>query len=112
MQVFHYLDASGKDLFQRWLDKLKDMRVRVAMQRRIDRLIEGSFGDSEFCRNGVWELRIDVGPGYRIYYAQSGAAIVLLLCGGDKRTQDADIKNAVQYWKDYQQRSGATHGKH
>ena len=111
MQVFHYLDASGKDLFQRWLDKLKDMRARVAMQRRIDRLAEGNFGDSEFCRDGVWELRIDVGPGYRVYYAKSGGAIVLLLCGGDKRTQDNDIKNAIQYWKDHQQRTGAAHGK-
>ena len=112
MQVFHYLDASGKDLFQRWLDKLKDMRARVAMQRRIDRLIAGNFGNSEYCRDGVWELRIDVGPGYRVYYAKSGASIVLLLCGGDKRTQDTDIKNAIQYWKDYQQRSGVAHGKH
>ena len=69
------------------------------MQRRIDRLIAGNFGDSEYCRDGVWELRIDVGPGYRVYYAKSGASIVLLLCGGDKRTQDTDIKNAIQYWK-------------
>ena len=82
------------------------------MQRRIDRLIAGNFGNSEYCRDGVWELRIDVGPGYRVYYAKSGASIVLLLCGGDKRTQDTDIKNAIQYWKNYQQRSGAGHGKH
>lgn len=112
MQVFHYLDASGKDLFQHWLDKLRDMRARVAVQRRIDRLGNGNFGDSEFCREGVWELRIDVGPGYRAYYAKSGAAIVLLLCGGDKRTQDKDIKDAIKYWKDHQQRTGAANAKH
>ena len=112
MQVFHYLDASGKDRFQHWLDKLRDMRARVAVQRRIDRLGNGNFGDSEFCREGVWELRVDVGPGYRAYYAKSGAAIVLLLCGGDKRTQDKDIKDAIKYWKDHQQRTGVSNAKH
>ena len=112
MQVFHYLDASGKDLFQHWLDKLRDMRARVAVQRRIDRLGSGNFGDSEFCRAGVWELRIDVGPGYRAYYAKSGAAIVLLLCGGDKRTQDKDIKDAIKHWKHHQQRTGVSNAKH
>lgn len=111
MQVFHYLDASGKDLYQRWLDKLNDLRARVAIQRRIDRLIDGNFGDRKFCRKDVWELRVDVGAGYRVYFAKSGMTVVLLLCGGDKRTQDNDIKNAIKYWEDHQLRTGAAHGK-
>jgi len=54
----------------------------------------------------VWELRIDQGPGYRVYYARAGAAIILLLCAGDKRTQDTDITKACDYWRDWQSRSG------
>ena len=57
------------------------------------------------CREGVWELRIDQGPGYRVYCAMAGAVVVLLLCGGDKGTQDADIERAIGYWKDWQRRS-------
>jgi putative addiction module killer protein len=56
------------------------------------------------CRDGVWELRVDVGPGYRVYYAQHARALVLLLCGGDKRTQTSDIDAAVRNWMDYQRR--------
>jgi putative addiction module killer protein len=73
-------------------------------QRRVDRLMSGNFGDHRFCRDGVWELRIDMGPGYRVYYAHAEQTIVLLRCGGDKRTQDADINRAVAYWQDYQRR--------
>jgi putative addiction module killer protein len=61
-------------------------------------------GDYRFCRDGVWELRIDVGPGYRVYYARAGEATLLLLWGGRKRTQSRDITRAVEYWNDYQQR--------
>jgi len=64
-----------------------------------------NFGDHKPCRDGVWELRIDVGPGYRVYYAISGSKIVLLLCGGDKRTQSADISRACEFWHDWQRRS-------
>ncbi|MDV7400646.1 type II toxin-antitoxin system RelE/ParE family toxin, partial [Arthrospira platensis SPKY1] len=77
---------------------------RVMVQRRVDRLMSGHFGDHRFCRDGAWELRIDMGPGYRVYYARAGQTIVLLLCGGDKRTQDTDINRAVAYWQDYQRR--------
>jgi putative addiction module killer protein len=80
------------------------LKGRVAIQRRIDRLAGGNFGDHRFCRDGVWELRIDFGPGYRVYYAQERETIVLLLSGGSKRTQSADIKDAVDYWRDYQRR--------
>jgi putative addiction module killer protein len=104
MQILHYLTAEGRDLFQNWLDGLRDMRARIAILRRVDRVAMGNFGDHRFCREGVWELRIDVGAGYRVYYVQTGQTVVLLLCGGDKRTQDADIARAVACWQDYQRR--------
>ncbi|MGH8582975.1 MAG: type II toxin-antitoxin system RelE/ParE family toxin [Gammaproteobacteria bacterium] len=104
MQILHYLTVDDEDLYQGWLDDLRDLRARVAIQRRVDRLAGGSFGDHRSCREGVWELRIDVGAGYRVYYAQAGQALVLLLCGGDKRSQTADIDRAVGYWRDYQRR--------
>jgi len=103
MQIIHYLTADDKDLYQSWLDGLRDMRARVAIQR-VDRLAMGNFGDHRFCREGVWELRIDVAVGYRVYYAQAGEALVLLLCGGGKRSQNDDINRAVECWKDYQRR--------
>lgn len=64
----------------------------------------GNFGDHQFCRDGVWELRVDIGAGYRIYYAQAGLDVVLLLGGGDKHTQNAAIDRAVRYRQDWQRR--------
>ena len=69
------------------------------------RLNHANFGDHRFCRDGVWELRIDVGAGYRVYYAMAGKEIILLLCGGDKRTQDSDIDRACEHWQDWQRRT-------
>lgn len=68
----------------------------------------GNFGDCKSLREGVWELRIDWMPGYRVYFAKEGRSIVLLLCGGDKRKQSADIERAVGYWKDYRARTRKT----
>jgi len=104
MEIRHYLTGAGRDPYQGWLDRLKDLRARVAIQRRVDRIAAGHFGDHKPCRDGVWELRVDVGPGYRIYYARAGQVILVLLCGGDKRSQAADIETAVKYWTDYQRR--------
>lgn len=84
VEIRHYVTATGVDPFQKWLDGLKDI-CRIAIQRRIDRVLRGNFGDHKFCRDRVWELRIDLGPGYRIYYAQAEKAVVLLLCGGSKQ---------------------------
>ena len=89
-----------------WRWKLRDTSAKIAVDRRVNRVELGNFGDHRFCRNGVWQLRIDVGLGYRIYYAIAGTQIVLLLCGGDKRTQVADIDRACAYWADWQKRSG------
>lgn len=105
-RVEHYLTASDwQDLYLNWLRRLRDNQAKVAVIRRAARIELGNFGDHKFCRDGVWELRIDVGPGYRVYYSLSGHRVVLLLCGGDKRTQEADIVRAVGYWHDWQRRS-------
>lgn len=104
MDVRHYLARDSRDPFQEWLDGLPDVRVRVAVLRRIDRLAAGNPGDHRFCRAGVWELRVDLGPGFRAYYATVGTEILLLLGGGSKRTQQTDIENAAARWKDYRSR--------
>ncbi len=77
-------------------------KQKIAVDRRIARLESGNFGDHKFCRDGVWELRIDLGPGYRLYCATASPTLILLLCGGDKRTQSADIGRACDYWKQWQ----------
>jgi putative addiction module killer protein len=104
VEIHHYLTSAGTDPYQRGLDELKDLRGRVTIQRRIDRIANGNFGDHQFCRDGVWELRIQFGPGYRVYYGREGEIVIVLLCGGSKGTQSTDIKKAVRYWLDYQQR--------
>jgi putative addiction module killer protein len=75
---------------------------------RINRLAAGNFGDSKSLRQGLYELRVDWGPGYRVYYAMIGSERVLLLCGGDKRKQSPDIERAMGYLKDYKERTGTT----
>lgn len=104
MRLLHYLTLDERDLYQEWLDGLRDVRARVAIDRRVERLKGGNFGDNKFCQEGVWELRIDTGPGYRVYYAQMNQEIVLLLCGGDKSSQSKDIGKAVMCWRDWQRR--------
>lgn len=105
IEVRHYLTALGKDLFQGWVDALRDVKTEARIAARITRLAAGNFGDCKPLEQGVWELRIDWGPGYRVYYAMVGRTCVLLLCGGDKRKQSSDIRRAVEYWNDYQRRT-------
>ncbi|HEX7388829.1 MAG TPA: type II toxin-antitoxin system RelE/ParE family toxin [Acidiphilium sp.] len=105
-EIRHYLTADGRDLIADWLRRLRDVQARAAIIRRLNRLEGGNFGDFKPLRDGVHELRIDVGPGYRVYYAQSGKTVMLLLCGGTKRTQSADIDHACDYWRDWKDRDG------
>jgi putative addiction module killer protein len=105
MEIQYYVTANGRNLIEEWLDSLRDDVADAKITARITRLQSGNFGDCKFLQEGVWELRIDTGPGYRIYYAKAGSDSVLLLCGGDKRKQSKDIKRAIQYWKDYQERA-------
>jgi putative addiction module killer protein len=104
VDIRHYLDPQGRDVYQAWVDALRDREGRKAIVRRVLRIELGNFGDHTFVRDGVWELRIDTGPGYRVYYAREGDMIVLLLCGGDKGSQGRDIDRAVTCWNDYQRR--------
>lgn len=90
------VDVRKTDLFGRWLDGLRDIRARARIQARIERLVAGNPGDVAPVGEGVSELRIDIGPGYRVYFKRRGHALIILLAGGDKRTQSADIKKAVR----------------
>lgn len=105
MQIVHYVTASGVDVYQEWLDGIRDVRTRVRIARSVDRVRQGNFGDHKFERDGVWEIRLDFGPGYRIYYSKTGDTVVLLLAGGDKSTQDKDLRTAVANLQDYKRRS-------
>jgi putative addiction module killer protein len=105
VEILRYVTASGKDVFGEWLAELHDDRAAAKIAVRINRLAAGNFGDCKALKEGVWELRVDWGPGYRVYYAMAARTCVLLLCGGDKRKQAADIKRSIEYWKDYQKRT-------
>lgn len=85
--------------FTKWLNELKDPIGRVAIIKRIERAEKGNFGDHKSVGNGIFEMRIDVGAGYRVYYGQSGKKIYLLLCGGNKSSQDKDIRVAKEMWQ-------------
>jgi putative addiction module killer protein len=104
-QLRHYLTNDGTDPYQQWLDGLRDRTAKLAAIRRATRLERGLFGDCKPLQEGVWEARIDVGAGYRVYYAIVGEALILLTNGGDKRTQDADIARAIGYLKDWRKRN-------
>jgi putative addiction module killer protein len=105
VEVRNYETTTGAQPVGAWLDSLRDGIARLRIAARIERLGKGLPGDWKSVGGGVRELRIDHGPGYRVYYAQHGNALILLLCGGDKRTQARDIERAHEYWKDYQTRS-------
>lgn len=105
VEIRHYVTPDGKDVYLDWVRKLRDIRARIAIDRRVNRIELGNFGDHKFCRDGVWELRIDVGTGYRVYYAVVGRELILLMCGGDKRTQSTDIDRACEYWEDWRRRT-------
>jgi putative addiction module killer protein len=104
-EIKHYLQRNGNNPFESWLKNLKDIQARAKINVKITRLSMGNFSDSKSLGDGVSELKIDFGPGYRVYYGQSGKSIFLLLCGGDKSTQQKDINNAKEYWNDFKRRS-------
>ena len=108
VEIRHYVSRSGKNVFDDWLARLADVRAQGKIAARINRLAVGNFGDCKPLREGISELRIDWGPGYRVYFAWVGKDCVLLLCGGDKRKQSADIERALRYWSDYKERSAKT----
>lgn len=104
MNVQYYITKDNGRPFTEWLDNLRNAKDRGIIRSRINRLRLGNFGDCKFVGDGVWELRIDFAAGYRVYYAKSGKEIVLLLCGGIKKTQQQNIDEAKEYWVEYQSR--------
>lgn len=106
-----YQTAAGERPFASWLEGLRDLQAQARIQARLDRLALGNLGDAKALGSGIAELRIDAGPGYRVYFARSGSAILLLLCGGDKTTQREDIERAQSYLKDYHTRTAPPEGR-
>jgi len=89
-------------VFDRWLKRLRDRHAKAVITKRLERIGEsGALGDVKSVGGGVSEIRVDLGPGYRIYFGREGATLVLLLCGGDKDSQDRDIAVAQRMWIDY-----------
>ena len=103
-EIQDYITTEGRDPFKDWVSKLADRMARARVLARVQRLAAGNFGDCKPLDGGVWELRIDHGPGYRVYYALAGKRLILLLVGGDKRRQQSDIESAVAFWNDWQRR--------
>lgn len=101
----YYQTTSGKTPFLEWLDALKDSRTRHRIRARLDRVSLGNFGDYKVLGDGVCELRLDFGPGYRVYFAEKENTFVILLCAGDKSSQKKDIDTAKRYWYDLLERS-------
>jgi putative addiction module killer protein len=104
-EILDYLTADGRIPFREWLASLADRTARARIAARVQRLAAGNFGDCKALSGGVWELRIDHGPGYRVYYARAGERLILLLVGGDKRRQQADIETALGYWADWNRKN-------
>lgn len=103
-QVIEYIDENGRSPFRGWILSLNDMQVRAKIRIRVNRLRLGNFGDCRFLGNGVYELKMDFGPGYRIYWGRESDVVIVLLCGGDKKTQKKDIAKAKKLWQDYARR--------
>jgi putative addiction module killer protein len=108
LTVREYITADGANPFRDWLAGIA-LEARARIQVRILRFEAGNLGDHKTVGDGVWEVRLDFGPGYRVYFAKAGRTVILLLVGGDKRSQAKDINRAKQYWAQYRQET--KHGK-
>jgi putative addiction module killer protein len=106
--IREYVTADGTTPFRKWLTRLAD-DARARVQARVLRFESGNLGDHKAVGDGVWEARLDFGPGYRVYFAKTGRSVILLLVGGDKRSQSKDINQAKQYWAQYLE--DTKHGK-
>jgi putative addiction module killer protein len=105
--VLYYQTAAERVPFREWLESVQDATAVAAIRARLDRLGSGLLGDCRSVGDGVTELRIDVGPGYRLFLARPGGNLIIVLCGGDKRAQDKDIKRAKRFRNDYEARTRA-----
>ena len=104
MELRIYTDLQERQPLTRWLADLKDVRARAQIRARLARVGAGNFGDCKPLRDGVQELKIDYGPGYRVYLSRQGPLMVLLLCGSDKSDQTKAINQAIEYLNDWKQR--------
>jgi putative addiction module killer protein len=104
MELFRYQREDGSEPFTVWLNGLRDKAAAARIRVRLQRVAAANFGDCEPVGEGVTELRIHVGAGYRVYFGRQGQAVVILLCGGDKGSQSADITRAKDYWREWKQR--------
>ncbi len=103
-EIVRYQREDGAEPYTDWFRRLRDVVAKTAISKRLRRAETGNFGDCKPVGEGVSELRIDVGPGYRIYFGLRGTALVVLLCGGDKSSQGRDIVTAKAYWTDWKRR--------
>jgi len=110
-ETFSYQSLLGRCPFEKWLEALKDRAGRAKIRARITRARAGNLGKCASVGEGVFELKVDFGPGYRVYFGEVGDAIIVLLCGGDKSSQVKDIKVAHEYWADYWRRPHAARKK-
>ena len=102
--IRNYTTPDGREPFEEWLDSLRDKKVQAIVLERLNRVRLGNFGDCRHLEEGVYELRIHYGPGYRIYFGEFENVIVILLCGGTKRTQKRDIQRAKAYFQELKKR--------
>ena len=103
-EILCYQLPDGRRPFSDWLASFLDKRMEARIRARLDRIQSGNFGDTRLVDTGVWEIRFHFGPGYRVYFGLDGNTLVILLCGGDKSTQNSDIRHAREYWQDYLRR--------
>lgn len=104
IELLRYRRADGREPFTEWLDAVRDKVAQARIRVRLRHVQAGNFGDCEPVGEGVIELRVHVGAGYRVYCGRHGKAVVLLLCGGDKGSQSADIKRAKGLWSEWKRR--------
>ncbi len=109
--VREFLTPRGRSPYREWFSSL-DVAERGRVQARMLRFELGNFGDHRLVGKGVWEARLMFGPGYRVYFARQGDSIVVLLAGGDKKTQASDIALAQEYWFDYLKGSSSAETQH
>lgn len=100
-RVVIYANKTGKEPFTEWLNGLKNDNHRRCILMRLRRIELGNFGDSKHIQGGVYEFRLFIGPGFRIYYGKDGETTIVLLCGGNKSSQTREIKTALIYWQEY-----------
>lgn len=105
LEILNYHTADGKCPYKEWFDSLNDVSTQQIIDARLTRVERGLLGECNFIGNGVIELKFRFGAGYRIYFGRQGRRLIILLCGGDKSSQNKDIKKALEYWEDYLRRS-------